>query len=108
MPPYPRKLRPAMEEQYERSGEGCFILEAQDRSGKWWCFDATRHLNQYGRYLNHAAGGMANATPVPPVVVQGRLRVGFVATRQIQPGEEVLWDYGVRGEPWLRKQGKIH
>ena len=51
MPPYPRKLRPAMEEEYEWSGEGCFILEAQDKSGKWWCFDATRRLNQYGGTL---------------------------------------------------------
>ena len=76
-----------MEEEYEWSGEGCFILEAQDKSGKWWCFDATHRLNQYGRYLNHAPGSVANVTPVPPIVVQGRLRVGFVATKQIEPGE---------------------
>ena len=44
-------------------------------------------LNQYGRYLNHAPGSMANVTPVPPVVVQGRIRVGFVVTKQIEPGE---------------------
>ena len=86
-PPYPRKFRPAMEEEYEQSGEGCFILEAQDKDGKWWCFDATRRLNQYGWYLNQAPGSMANATLVPPVVVEGLLRVGFVATKQIKAGE---------------------
>ena len=59
-PPYPRKFMPAMEEEYEQSGEGCFILEAQDKDGKWWCFDATRCLNQYGRYLIHAPGSMVN------------------------------------------------
>ena len=73
MVPYLRKLRPAMKEEYERSGEGCFILEARDKSGKWWCFDATRCLNQYGWYLNHAPASMANVTLVPPVVVQGWL-----------------------------------
>ena len=52
---------------------------------------ATRRLNQYGQYLNHAPGSMANATPVPPIVVEGRLRVGFVATKQIETGEEVVW-----------------
>ena len=35
--------------------------------GRWWCFDATRRLNQFGRYMNHTPGSMANATPVPPV-----------------------------------------
>ena len=95
-----------MGEEYKQSGEGCFILEAQDKDGKLWCFDATRRLNQFGRYLNHAPGSMINTTPVPPVVVEGQLRVGFVATRQIEAREEVVWDYGVWGEPWLRRQGK--
>ena len=69
--------------------------------GRWWCFDATRSLNQFGRYMNHTPGSMVNATPVPPVLLEGRLRVGFIATKHIQAGEEITWDYGVRGEPWL-------
>ena len=63
--------------------------------GRWWCFDATRRLNQFRRYMNHAPGSMANATPVPPVLLEGRLRVGFIATKHIQAGEEITWDYGV-------------
>ena len=73
--PYPRRQRPAIEREYQQSGEGCYILEAQDKEGRWWCFDATRRLNQFGRYINHAPGSMANATPAPPVLVEGRLRV---------------------------------
>ena len=57
--------------------------------------------------MNHAPGGMANAVPVPPVLIEGRLRVGFVATRDIPAGSEILWDYGVRGEPWLCKPVNI-
>jgi len=40
-----------------------------------------------------------------PVVVEGRLRLAFIATKPIQAGDEITWDYGVRGEPWLSKQG---
>ena len=105
-PPFPRKLRQAIEEEYRQSGEGCYILEAQDQDGAWWCFDATRRVNSYGRYINHAAGNMANAMPVPPAVIEGRLRVGFVATKNIDPGSEITWDYGVRGDACLCKAGK--
>ena len=66
-PPYPRRQRPAIEKEYEQS-EGCYILEAHDNEGRWWCFDATRRLNQYGRYINHAPGSMANVMPVPPSI----------------------------------------
>ena len=48
---------------------------------------------------------MAKAAPVPPVVVEGRLRVTFIATKPIQAGDDITWDYGVHGEPWLSKQG---
>ena len=37
-------------------------------------------------------------------MVRGKLRVGFIATRDIQQGEELLYDYGVRGESWMMAQ----
>ena len=43
--------------------------------------------------MNHAPGGMANAVPVPPVLIEGRLRVGFVATRDIPAGSEIFFHY---------------
>ena len=61
---------------------------------------------RYGQFMNHAPGSLANAMPVLPVVVEGRLRVGFVATKDIAPGQEIVWDYGVRGEPWQCRSGK--
>ena len=87
-----------MEEEYWKSGEGCFILEARDVEGTWWCLYATWHLNSY---VNHALGSMANAVLVPPVVVEGRLQVGFVATKDIPAEVKLSRVMGVRGEPWL-------
>ena len=42
---------------------------------------------------------------MPPVVVEERLQVAFIATKPIQAGDEITWDYGVHSEPWLSKQG---
>ena len=82
------------------------IIPPRGSEGRWWCFDANRRVNQFGRYMNIAPGNMANATAVPPyVVVEGRLRLAFTATKPIQAGDEITWDYGVCGEPWLSKQG---
>ena len=69
-PPFPQRQRPAIEKEYEQNGEGCYILEAHDNEGKWWCFDATHRLNQYGRYINHAPGSMVNAMPVTPTITR--------------------------------------
>ena len=82
-PPFPRHQHAAVEAEYKYNNEGSYIFEAQDSEGHWWCFDATRCLNQYGRYMNHAPAKLANATPVPPVLVEGHLRVGFVTKRDI-------------------------
>jgi SET domain-containing protein len=46
--------------------------------------------------MNH--GQHFNATTTPPRYIQGKWRIGFLAVRDIVAGEEVLWDYGVRGE----------
>ena len=35
LPPYPRSGRAAKEEEYSYNGKGCYILEAQDKDGKW-------------------------------------------------------------------------
>ena len=39
-PPFPQSQQLAIEKEYEQSGEDCYILEACDNKGQWWCFDA--------------------------------------------------------------------
>ena len=105
-PPYPRKQRAAKEAEYIHNNEGCYILEVQCRDGRWLCFDATRRTQQYGRYMNHTSASLANAKPLPPFLVNGKLRVGFVTIKPIKTGDELLWDYGVspQGVSWLQKK----
>ena len=98
-PPYPRSEK-AIEQEYPHNQEGCYIVEARGPTG-WLCFDATRRYDQYGRYINHAPERMANARLANPVLINGKLRLGVVAVREITMGEEISYDYGVRGEEWL-------
>ena len=62
------------------------------------CFDATRRFDQLGRYINHAQ--RPNAKVTRPFKIRGKWRVGFLAVRDIEKGDEVVWDYGVRGVEW--------
>ena len=105
-PPYPRSQKAAIEKEYIFNGEGCYIVEAKGPDG-WVCFDATRSLNQYGRYINHSPGRLANAKLANPILYGGKLRLGVVALRDIVDGEEIVYDYGVRGETWLTYAGKL-
>ncbi len=69
-------------------------IQATHNKKKLW-FDARGRIGSLGRYINHAAKG-ANLLLRPPVYARGRLRIGFVAKKEIQPGEEVFWDYHFR------------
>ena len=95
IPPFPHQQRAAKEAEYTHNGEGSYIIDVQCRNGVWLCFDATRHTRQYGRYLNRAKPPLANAESLPPFLVNGRLRVGFISLRLIKANEEVMWDYGI-------------
>lgn len=95
---YPRRDMKAHIDQYDKNGEGCYIITSKHPVGDETrlCWDATRYLHQYGRYMNHAQH--FNATTTTPQYIRGKWRIGFLAVRDIVAGEEVLWDYGVRGE----------
>ena len=99
--PYKRNQKLAYETEYSGNEEGCYILEGQ-YMGTWYCFDATRCFHQYGRYLNHSS--TPNCKPMPPLLVNGVLRVGFVATSDIKTGEKVTYNYNVapQGQEWLK------
>ena len=88
------------ESEYDRNDEGSYCLETQ--YGKRLVFDATRCYDQFGRYINHSTKS-ANCRYWRPLFVRGKMRVAFVATRDIEANEELLYDYGVRGLDWMVK-----
>ena len=102
---YPRKERAGYEEEYTRNGEGCYILDCLMRDG-WVCLDGTRSYSGVGRYLNHVPRSVATLTPYKPLLINGKWRVGFTATRDLLEGDELTWDYGCApgGQDWLRRR----
>ena len=103
---YPRKDMESREEEYRLNGEGCYILEAQTPVG-WLCFDATRKVGSLGRLINHSS--TPNLRPFRPLQIERKWRVGFLATRTIRAGEELVYDYGCEpsGLPWLYRRQKV-
>lgn len=90
---YSIKEKDKWEKEYIQNEEGCYVLEVQlpDSLG-WYCLDATRNPNSWGRYINHAA--KPNLKMHRPVKVRDRWRVGFLALCDIKKGEELTYDYG--------------
>ncbi|KRY74193.1 N-lysine methyltransferase SETD8-A [Trichinella pseudospiralis] len=82
------------EERYQKNSRiGCYIL------------DATRESVHKGRLLNHSAKGSNLKSKI--LEVNNRPHVIFLAKRDIEAGEELLYDYGdrrknaVEANPWL-------
>ena len=102
---YPRKERRKHEIEYTRNNEGCMILEVQTTEG-WMCLDATRRHDSLGRLFNHAPAHSATIRPFKALFLEGKWRVGFVSTRDLEAGEELTWDYGCRleGQYWLLRR----
>ena len=97
---YPPSEKEKHTMEYDLNGEGSYVVEtsyAIPGMGKL-CFDATRHYHQTGHYINHAQ--RPNAELTAPVFARGKWRIGFVVVRDIKIGDEVVWDYQVRGEVW--------
>ena len=105
---YEKAKRAEHEEIYAMNEEPCMVLEVQTRKG-WMCLDATRKIGTVGRLFNHAPSGRATLQPHKPLFVRGKWRVGFLAARNILPGEELTWDYGCppEGQPWLMKKAVV-
>lgn len=62
---------------YERNGEGSYLLETQ--YGQKLVFDATRALHTLGRYVNHSSTH-TNCRYWRALYICGKWRVGFVVT----------------------------
>ena len=84
--------------EYNLNREGSYIITSKHTVGGTTrlCWDATRRMRQYGRYLNHAR--KPNAALTSPEFVRGKWRIGFTAIRDIELEHEVVWDYGVGKE----------
>ena len=91
-------------------GLGCYCLDAA-HNGQTYVFDATASINDPGRYINHARKN-CNLTLMPAVMIgeppNSQLKIGFVAKRDIEAGEELFWNYGIKDQDlaWLSTDAK--
>ena len=102
---YKIKEKKQRDEEYATNTEGCYVLEVQLPDDKGWlCLDATRNINCWGRYINHSA--TPNLKMWRPMMIRGKWRVGFLALRDIQKGEELTYDYGKQKNPphWMSRK----
>ncbi|XP_075690034.1 N-lysine methyltransferase KMT5A isoform X2 [Rhinoderma darwinii] len=88
----------------EDSSTGCYMYYFQYLN-KTYCVDATKESNRLGRLINHSKNGnchtkLHDIKNVPHLIL--------IASRDINAGEELLYDYGDRSKtsieahPWLK------
>lgn len=101
---YRREDRVEQERQYAENGEACMVFDVQTSEG-WYTLDATRRFDTVGRLMNHAPARVATVIPFKPLQIKEKLRLAFLAARDIETGEELTWDYGCRpeGQTWLMR-----
>lgn len=69
-----------------------------------FCVDATKENGRLGRLVNHSKKGNLKTQAF---LIEDHPHLIFVATKDISPGEELLYDYGDRSKtslkfyPWL-------
>ena len=101
---YRREDRVEEEREYVENGESCMVFDVQTSEG-WFTLDATRRFDTVGRLMNHASARVATVVPYKPLRIKKKLRLPFLAARDIDKGEELTWDYGCRpeGQTWLMR-----
>ncbi|XP_035763261.1 lysine methyltransferase 5Ab [Neolamprologus brichardi] len=83
---------------------GCYMYYFQYQS-KTYCVDATKETSRLGRLINHCKTGNCQTRLHP---IDGTPHLILVASRDINAGEELLYDYGDRSKasilahPWLK------
>lgn len=101
---YPNEQR--RENQYEEDGSGCYMYYFEWKNEKY-CVDATldRTNKRLGRLINHSRKIPNCRTRIFEYNKNPHLI--FVALRDVDPGEELLYDYGetdrhtIEANPWL-------
>ena len=82
------------EERYLKEGKDLYIMQASYNGAKV-IFDATYRTNSMGRLINHSKKH-ANILLRKPIEVRSKLRIGFIAKRDIKANEELLFDYDLK------------
>ncbi|XP_008334002.1 lysine methyltransferase 5Ab isoform X2 [Cynoglossus semilaevis] len=83
---------------------GCYMYYFQYQS-RTYCVDATKETSRLGRLVNHSKSGNCQTRLHP---IDGSPHLILVASRDIEAGEELLYDYGDRSKasisahPWLK------
>ncbi|KRX39029.1 Phosphatidylinositol 4-kinase alpha [Trichinella murrelli] len=100
------------ERDYQNSSQvGCYMYYFSYK-GKRYCVDATPESSHFGRLLNHSAKDPNVKSKI--VNIDDNPRIIFVAKRDVEIGEELLYDYGdrrkdaIRAHPWLVERIFIH
>ncbi|XP_077478368.1 N-lysine methyltransferase KMT5A-A [Stigmatopora argus] len=93
------------EAEYAQDPEtGCYMYYFQYLC-KTYCVDATKETNRLGRLINHSKSGNLQTKLHD---IDGAPHLILVASRDIDEGEELLYDYGDRSKasiaahPWLK------
>ncbi|XP_059193484.1 lysine methyltransferase 5Ab [Centropristis striata] len=96
------KLREA---QYAQDPQkGCYMYYFQYQC-KTYCVDATEETGRLGRLINHSKSGNCQTRLHP---IDDTPHLILVASRDVEAGEELLYDYGDRSKasvsahPWLK------
>lgn len=85
------------------SSIGCYMYYFTCRN-KQYCVDATKETGRLGRLVNHSKRGNLKTQTC---IIKGVPHLVLVAQRNIEAGEELLYDYGDRSKaslqfhPWL-------
>ena len=98
-------MQKKLSEEYDKNGEGSFVVETAypiPGIGRL-CFDATRRYRDVGRYINHDPR-LYNSKLSTPKLLQGKWRIALLAIKDIEVGEEVLYDYWERTQLWMRER----
>lgn len=86
------------------TADSCYMYFFEHKS-KRFCIDATEETDRLGRLINHSKSKPNCLTKI--VEIQHRPHLVLIASRDIQIGDEVTYDYGDRSKeaieafPWL-------
>nr|XP_027199146.1 histone-lysine N-methyltransferase set-1-like [Dermatophagoides pteronyssinus] len=90
--------------EYEQNQAGCYMYYFNWNS-TIWCVDATKPTDRLGRLINHSRKAPNCKTKI--FEYKQRPHLIFIALRDINQDEEILYDYGerdpmaIKSHPWL-------